>query len=220
MFGTQDLWLFVISGIALNLIPGPDFLYIVSRSAGQGVKAGVAASVGVGAGTLVHIFAAAFGISAVLAASPTAYQVIKILGGLYLLYMGVTMLVSKTTAISNQTNSIASLTIAAKTSLARVFYQGFLTNTLNPKVALFFIAFVPQFIAPNSTNVIVSFLVLGFIFSVNGLLWCLIVAWFSASVGATIKHSPRFALVAKKLAGGLFTYFGLSLWFGTNYLSD
>jgi threonine/homoserine/homoserine lactone efflux protein len=200
----------VISGIALNLVPGPDFLFIASRSAGQGIKAGIAASFGVGAGTLVHIFAAAFGISAVLAASPTAYQVIKILGGVYLLYMGITMLLSKTKSPTQN------LVAAPKASLKRVFYQGFLTNTLNPKVALFFIAFVPQFIAPDSSNIIISFLVLGFIFSFNGLIWCLIVAWFSASAGAIIKHNQYLSITAKKLAGGLFTYFGLRLWFGSS----
>jgi threonine/homoserine/homoserine lactone efflux protein len=135
---------------------------------------------------------------------------VRALGGLYLLYMGITMLLSKTKSPTQN------LVAAPKASLKRVFYQGFLTNTLNPKVALFFIAFVPQFIAPDSSNIIISFLVLGFIFSFNGLIWCLIVAWFSASAGAIIKHNQYLSITAKKLAGGLFTYFGLRLWFGSS----
>jgi threonine/homoserine/homoserine lactone efflux protein len=144
MFGTQDLWLFISAGIALNLVPGQDFIFVASRGASQGFRAGSVAALGIGAGTLGHIFAAAFGISALLAASANAYTVIKVLGGLYLLYMGLSMLLKRPTTA----NSVAaSLSISCNKS---IFYQGFLTNALNPKVALFFIAFVPQFISSDS----------------------------------------------------------------------
>ncbi len=206
MLGTQDLWLFIVSGIALNLVPGQDFIFIASRSASQGVRAGIVASLGVGAGTLVHIFAAAFGVSAILAASSTAYTVIKILGGLYLIYLGAGLLFQRREAPV----SPSSMTRAP---LKNIFYQGFLTNALNPKVALFFIAFVPQFIAPDATNIAFSFLVLGFIFSFNGMLWCFIVAWSSAAAGAKLKHNTTLSNVATRLAGGLFAYFGLRLLF-------
>ena len=98
-----------------------------------------------------------------------------------------------------------------------IFYQGFLTNALNPKVALFFIAFVPQFIAVDASNVSLSFLFLGFIFSLNGLIWCLIVAWFSANVGAKLKAQTKLTRWANTFAGGLFTYFGISLLMSSNH---
>jgi len=209
MFGTQDLWLFISAGIALNLVPGQDFVFIASRSASQGFRAGSVAALGVGAGTLVHIFAAAFGISALLAASENAYLFIKLLGGLYLLYMGLSMLVKR---------PAASVAVSLSTSPNKaIFYQGFLTNALNPKVALFFIAFVPQFIASDSSNISLSFLFLGFVFSFNGLIWCLIVAWFSANISAKLKHKARLKLWSNVLAGGLFSYFGISLLMSSNH---
>jgi threonine/homoserine/homoserine lactone efflux protein len=97
--------------------------------------------------------------------------------------------------------------------LKNIFYQGFLTNALNPKVALFFVAFVPQFIVPDATNIAFSFLVLGFIFNFNGMIWCFIVVWSSAAAGAKLKHNTTFANLATRLAGGLFVYFGLRLLF-------
>ena len=211
MFGTQDLWLFISAGIALNLVPGQDFVFIASRSASQGFRAGSVAALGVGAGTLVHILAAAFGISALLAASANAYTVIKVLGGLYLLYMGVSMLLKR----AAPSNSVAASLSPSPNKT--IFYQGFLTNALNPKVALFFIAFVPQFIAADAGNVSLSFLFLGFIFSVNGLIWCVIVAWFSASVGAKLKAQSKLTRWANTFAGGLFTYFGISLLMSSNH---
>jgi threonine/homoserine/homoserine lactone efflux protein len=131
MFGTQDLWLFISAGLALNLEPGQDFVFIASRSASQGFRAGSVAALGVGAGTLGHILAGAFGISALLAASANAYTVIKVLGGLYLLYMGVSVLLKRTAA----SNSVAAS--LSPSSNRTIFYQGFLTNALNPKVAWF-----------------------------------------------------------------------------------
>lgn len=211
MFGTQDLWLFIVSGIALNLVPGQDFVFIASRSATHGIRAGIVASLGVGAGTLVHIFAAAFGVSAILAASPTAYTVVKLIGGVYLLYMGLSMVFKRATSAHEEP------TLMTSPAVKSIFYQGFLTNALNPKVALFFIAFVPQFIAPESTNIVFSFLVLGFIFSFNGMLWCFIVACASATIGNKIRQWPYLGIWATKFAGGLFTYFGLVLLLSSNH---
>jgi len=122
MFGTQDLWLFISAGIALNLVPGQDFVFVASRSASQGFRAGSVAALGVGAGTLVHIFAAAFGISALLATSANVYTVIKVLGGLYLLYMGLSMLLKRTAPANSVAVSLS--TSSNKTIfLPRLFNQ-------------------------------------------------------------------------------------------------
>ena len=211
MLGTEDLWLFISAGIALNLVPGQDFVFVASRSASQGFEAGSVAALGIGAGTLGHIFAAAFGISALLAASENAYLLIKVLGGLYLLYMGLSMLFKRTVPANSVFVSLS--TSSNKT----IFYQGFLTNALNPKVALFFIAFVPQFIAADSSNVSLSFLFLGFLFSFNGLIWWLIVGWFSDNISAKLKHQAHLKRWSNLLAGGLFSYFGINLLMSSNH---
>jgi len=205
MFGVNDLWLFVISGIALNLIPGPDSLYIIGRSASQGFRAGSSAALGIGAGTLVHILAAAFGLSAILATSATAFTVVKIIGCIYLFYIGFSMLLNKgsdnTTESPNQQN----------TSLSKIFYQGFLTNALNPKVALFFLAFVPQFISHDAPSKALAFIFLGLVFNINGMIWCHLLAWSSSSLSVKIKHNKLITNVLNKLAGCLFIGFGIKL---------
>lgn len=205
MFGVNDFWLFVVSDIALNLIPGPDSLYIIGRSASQGFRAGSSAALGIGAGTLVHILAAAFGLSAILATSATAFTLVKIIGCIYLFYIGFSMLLSKgndnTTESPNQ----------QKTSLSKIFYQGFLTNALNPKVALFFLAFVPQFIAHDAPSKALAFIFLGLVFNVNGMIWCHFLAWSSSSLSVKIKHNKLITNAFNKLAGCLFIGFGLKL---------
>jgi threonine/homoserine/homoserine lactone efflux protein len=205
MFGVNDLWLFVISGIALNLIPGPDSLYIIGRSASQGFRAGSSAALGIGAGTLVHILAAAFGLSAILATSATAFTVVKIIGCIYLFYIGFSMLLSK------RSDNTAGSSDHQKASLSKIFYQGFLTNALNPKVALFFLAFVPQFISHDAPSKALAFIFLGVIFNVNGMIWCHLLAWSSSTLSVKIKHNKFITHTLNKLAGSLFIGFGLRL---------
>ncbi len=207
MFGVTELWLFVVSGIALNMIPGPDTIYIIGRSASQGVRAGSVAALGIGAGIFVHIFAAAFGLSAILATSSMAFTVIKIIGCIYLLYIGLSLLLTKgdvETVKSPTHNNVP---------LSKIFYQGFLTNVLNPKVALFFLAFVPQFIAIDAPNKALSFLFLGLIFNINGMIWCHFLAWSSSSVSNRLKQNTRMTKWFTKLTGCLFLYFGVKLAF-------
>jgi len=186
VFGITDFWLFVLSGLALNIIPGPDSLFIIGRSAGQGFKAGSVAALGIGTGTFVHIFAAAFGLAAILSTSAMAFTVIKIIGALYLVYIGITMLFSKSEL--KQTNGTDKYLMP----LNKVYYQGFLTNALNPKVALFFLAFVPQFISADAPNKALAFIVLGCVFNINGMLWCHMLAWTSSSVGKKLKHIQKY----------------------------
>ncbi|QUM89724.1 LysE family translocator [Moritella sp. 36] len=212
MFGVTELWLFVVSGIMLNLIPGPDSLYVIGRSAGQGFRAGSVGAFGIGAGTLVHILAAAFGLSAILATSAMAFTVVKVIGCIYLLYIGFSMLLSK--------NKVANADIEASaenknTPLSNIFFQGFLTNVLNPKVALFFLAFVPQFIAMDYPDKAMSFIFLGVIFNINAMIWCHILAWSSSSISGKVKHNQRLTTYLTtyltKLTGGLFLFFGVKL---------
>jgi len=204
MFGTQDLWLFVVSGILLNMTPGPDSMLIMARSAGQGFKAGVAAILGICSGTCLHIAAAAFGLSALLATSAEAFLLIKLLGAAYLLYIGVQMLRTKTTTSAAQAAPAAA-------SLGTIYRQGLLTNVLNPKVALFFLAFLPQFVAPAAADKTLAFLFLGAIFNFNGMLWCLLLAWTSAVAAQKVKTSQQVKLWLNRTVGALFVALGLKL---------
>src|SRR5215208_1182955 len=160
MLGIQELWLFIISGLLLNIMPGPDTAYIVGRSVQLGRRGGVAAALGIGAGCLVHVFGAALGLSALLAASSAAFTVVKWAGAAYLCFMGVTMLLSRPPMDKAVAGSGA-------VSLGQVFWQGALTNALNPKVALFFLAFLPQFVASDSPHRPAAFVLLGLIFILN-----------------------------------------------------
>ena len=207
MFGVTELWLFVLSGVMLNLIPGPDSLYVIGRSAKQGFRAGSVGAFGIGAGTLVHVFAAAFGLSAILATSAMAFTVVKVIGCIYLLYIGFSMLLSKSKAADVDAVNVDS----KNTSLSQIFFQGFLTNVLNPKVALFFLAFVPQFIAMDYPHKAMSFIFLGIIFNINAMIWCHILAWSSSSIGGKLKHNQRITTYLTKFTGGLFVYFGIKL---------
>jgi len=208
MWGIHDLPLFIVSGLLLNIAPGPDSLLIMARSAQQGWRAGAAAALGIGAGTLVHITAAALGLSALLATSAAAFTALKLLGAAYLLYVGVSLLRTRATtsaSVSPRADAIAPL------PLSSIFRQGLLTNVLNPKVALFFLAFVPQFIAPDSPDKALAFVVLGSIFNVNGTLWCLALAAFTAGASSRIRLPARAGLWLNRTIGALMLSFGVKL---------
>ncbi len=204
MIGTHDLLLFVISGLLLNVTPGPDTLYIVSRSSTQGLRAGATAALGIGAGILVHISAAALGLSAILAASATAFTVVKWVGAAYLIYVGISLL--RSSAPSSEQMARTGLPTA---TLGTIFLQGFLTNVLNPKVALFFLAFMPQFVDSDASSKTLAFLTLGAIFNVTGTLWNLFVAWSAARVAGGLRRSATVTRWFNRCVGGVFVYLGL-----------
>ena len=208
MFGTQDLALFIVSGLLLNIAPGPDSLLVMTRGANQGWRAGSAAALGIGAGSFVHIFAAALGLSAVLATSTMAFTVLKYVGAAYLLYIGLTLIRSKEEAA---TTVDAPLAGAPLLSYSRIFVQGFLTNVLNPKIAVFFLAFVPQFVAPEAPNKAFAFIVLGCIFNFNGTLWNLLLAVASAFASQRFQASRSLVLWLNRLIGGVFVALGIKL---------
>lgn len=210
MFGIHDLTLFIISGLLLNLMPGPDNLLIMTRSATQGWRAGSAAALGIGAGTMVHVLTAALGLSALLSTSAAAFTVVKWVGAAYIVYMGIGMLRAK---LRGEDDGAAAVAARAAQPLAwrKIFFQGFLTNVLNPKVALFFLAFVPQFIAADSSNKPLAFIVLGTIFNFNGMLYCHGLALFTAFASARLKIKPLVSLWLNRTMGGLFLALGVRL---------
>jgi threonine/homoserine/homoserine lactone efflux protein len=204
MFGTSDLALFVVSGLLLNITPGPDTLYILGRTASDGWRGGAVAALGIGAGLFVHTLAAAVGLSALLAASATAFTILKWVGAAYLVYLGVSLWFPRPA-----THQPARALRAA--GLWTVFLQGFLTNVLNPKVALFFLAFLPQFVDPSASNKALAFLFLGFVFNFNGTLWNLFVAWSAARLASGLNGSGRFLLWLNRTVGALLVYLGIRL---------
>jgi threonine/homoserine/homoserine lactone efflux protein len=210
MFGIHDLTLFIISGLLLNIMPGPDNLLIMTRSATQGWRAGSAAALGIGTGTMVHVLAAALGLSAVLSTSAAAFTVVKWVGAAYIVYMGIGMLRAR---LRGEDDGAADVAARAAQPLAwrKIFFQGFLTNVLNPKVALFFLAFVPQFISAESTSKPLAFIILGAIFNFNGMLYCHCLAVFTAFASTRLKIKPLVSLWLNRTMGGLFLALGVRL---------
>ena len=206
MPGIQDLWLFIFSGLLLNITPGPDTAYIVGRSVQMGWRGGAAAALGISTGCLVHVFAAALGLSALLAASSFAFTALKWIGAAYLCYMGIRMLLSRARPPAGDA-AAAGVAIP----LRQVFWQGALTNALNPKVALFFLAFLPQFVAAEAPHKAAAFLMLGLIFICSGTLWCLCVAAFAAKAAGRVRQSGRAMLWIDRVLGGLFVYLGVRI---------
>ncbi|MCX7126340.1 LysE family translocator [Aeromonas sp.] len=206
MFGIHDLALFVVSGLLLNMMPGPDSLLIMLRSGSQGWRAGSAAALGIGTGTMIHVLAAALGLSALLSASAELFTVIKLAGALYLVYLGI----SQFRQPAANSAAGAAVTLPAL-SYGRIYRQGVLTNVLNPKVALFFLAFVPQFIAPDAPDKALAFILLGCIFNLNGMIWCHLLVFSTAYARNKVKLPARIGRWLNWGIGTLFVGLGIKL---------
>jgi len=214
--GIDHLALFVVAGIALNLTPGPDVLYIVTNALRSGARVGIVAALGITAGCFVHILAAAIGVSALMAASATAFTLLKWAGAAYLVWVGLRMLLARAPA-QGESFAINSVAVCADATsakaLKRIFFQGFWTNALNPKVALFFLAFVPQFIAPGVEHKALAFLLLGLLFNVNALWvnigWAGAAAWMARRM-TSVQQAMHWL---DRAAGLMFIGFGLKLAF-------
>lgn len=204
----QHLLLFIAAGLLLNLTPGPDVLYIVSNALRAGARAGVIAGLGITAGCFVHVFAAAVGVGALLAASATAFTVLKWVGAAYLVWVGVKLLFGRAAPV--RWGAPAGAPPAAEASLWSIFRGGFLTNVLNPKVAIFFLAFVPQFIAPDAEHKALAFVLLGTLFNINSVAvnsgWALAAAWMARS--DFVRRGTQWL---DRTAGAMFIGFGARL---------
>jgi threonine/homoserine/homoserine lactone efflux protein len=206
MFGIHDYWLFIGTGILLNLTPGQDTMFILGRSLAGGLRAGVASAFGIAVGSIGHTLAAALGFSAIIATSAVAFMVVKLLGAGYLIYLGIKLLLSKVSA-----NELQPEVGTAQADAWSCFRQGILTNLLNPKVALFFLAFLPQFIDPTSAAKPLAFLTLGTTFITTGLIWCLVLAFAAARLRAFFLRNPTLRAMIDRAIGALFVALGLRL---------
>lgn len=202
MLGIHDFWLFVGAGLLLNFTPGPDNAYIVGRGIQFGWRGGAAAALGISTGCLVHVTAAAVGLSALLMASTVAFTAVKLIGAAYLVFLGVRMLISRDAPFeaAKETGALP---------LSRVFRQGALTNIFNPKVALFFLAFLPQFVDATAPHQALAFLLLGLIFVVNSTAYCLMLAAFAARAADRMRQSTSVMQWINPGMGAIFVALGL-----------
>ncbi|RQR60493.1 LysE family translocator [Burkholderia sp. Bp9126] len=207
MLGITHFGFFLLAVFLLNVTPGPDTAYIIGRSVAQGRGAGLMSALGISAGCCVHALACAFGLTAVLAASATAFTVIKLVGAAYLIYLGVRMLIAKPAAGAGAAPAAA---VAAK-PLRQLFMQGFWTNVLNPKVVLFFVSFFPQFVFADSPHKALAFLTLGAVFVVMSTLWNSMLAWVAGSVTRRFSGKPGVKKWLDRTVGSAFVGLGLKL---------
>jgi threonine/homoserine/homoserine lactone efflux protein len=199
----HSLLLFIGAGLLLNLVPGQDVLYITGRSISQGRRAGMVSALGIGAGCLVHVAAAALGLSALMVALPAAFNTVRYLGAAYLVWLGIQALRHSSRLLTPET--------APAAAAGRIFRQGMATNILNPKVALFFLAFLPQFTSPARGPLAPQILLLGLIFDANGTVVNVAYAVAAGWLGARLKARSGSARWLNRAMGSLFVALGISL---------
>lgn len=201
----QNYWVFVGASIVLCIVPGPDMMYLLGRSIAQGKKAGIAAAIGINLGGYFHLLAAILGISAIIATSSVAFTILKWCGAIYLLYLGIQAIASSKKFIVNTQS------INTKISFKKIFWQGFLSDALNPKVAIFFISLLPQFIQPEAGNTLSQLLILGVTVNVIGLAINMIIVLCAQAVTARLRQSNRSQIILNRAMGTLFIGLGFKL---------
>lgn len=195
MAGIIHFETFLLTGILLNLTPGNDTIFILTRSIGHGKKAGIISVLGIATGSIIHTILAAFGLSIIIAKSILLFSIIKYAGAAYLFYLGYKML-----AENGRLNTDI-ITKKASVNYLKIYRDAIVTNVLNPKVALFFIAFLPQFIDVTLKNTLLPFFVLGITFITTGTIWCMILAFFASAIFARLKNNKKVSYYINKICG-------------------
>jgi threonine/homoserine/homoserine lactone efflux protein len=203
MPSSVSLITFCTAAFLLNIAPGPDMLYVIGRSVGQGRKAGIVSALGIFVGCLVHVTAAAAGLAALLRSSPVGFSLIRYAGAAYLIYLGASILLRPPQPLDAPETSDA--------PMGAIFRQGVITNVLNPKVALFFLAFLPQFTDASRGPVALQVLLLGLIFDVGGTLVNLVVAFGAGHAGEALKRNRKLARLQKWITGTVFVGLGMRI---------
>ena len=196
------LGLFMAASVALYIAPGPDMIYVASRAMGQGRRAGAVSALGVSTGIIVHILGASFGLAALLKVWPAAFMLIKWGGVAYLVYLGLRALASKEDGFGAEAKS-------GRRTAWRLFRQGVLCNMLNPKIALFFLAFLPQFADPAKGDVTTQMLFYGAVFWTGGLVFILLIAYLFGGVGNWLAERPQLMRLQRWVTGS--SMLGLAL---------
>lgn len=198
----ETIILFMAAALALNVTPGPSIAYVMSRSFGQGQTAGLVSALGLGTGSLLHAIGATLGLSAVVAYSPMAYAVVKYLGAAYLVYLGVGLLRQRIVVLAD---------VPPQLSLSRVYWQGVLTEILNPKIVLFFLSFLPQFVDPARGSVAGQILFFGLLFHVTGVPINMLVAVAGGAMAAWFSRNPLLERTRNWLSGTVLIGLGVRL---------
>lgn len=204
MLTTAQTFAFLLAAVLLTATPGPDNLMVLSIGMSRGRRPGIAFGLGCAIGCLSHTLLAVVGVSALVAASPTAFTLLRWLGGGYLVWLGIGAL--RSAGIGRVGPSAAE-----STSLTRLFLKGLLANAINPKVVLFFLSFLPQFVVPAQGAVEGQLALLGLVFTLQAALLFSLLGYFSGSVGAWLNRTPRAGQWLDRLAGTVFIALGLRL---------
>ena len=206
MVDFQSFLVFAFATLMLNLTPGSDMIYVATRSTSQGIQAGIVSALGIAGGCVVHTLAAVLGLSVLIAESALAFNIVKYLGVAYLCYLGIMALLT--------TSNLSSSSTVETIPLKKLFWQGVYTNVLNPKVALFFLAFLPQFSDPHSPDFKWQVLGLGIWFNFSGTVVNCLVAVLFGKAGSYLNQLPNFARIQNKVTGvmmlGLGAYLALA----------
>ena len=211
MFGIIHFPFFVVAVLLLNVTPGPDTAYIIGRSVAQGRGAGLMSALGICTGCCVHSIACAFGLTALLAASATAFTVIKFAGALYLIYLGVRLAFASPAKAQASQSEPAQDAVKTARPLKQLYLQGFWTNVLNPKVVLFFVSFFPQFVSSDTQHKALAFLTLGGVFVAMSVVWCVFLVWVASSVTRGLGGKPVVKKWLDRVVGSAFVGLGLKL---------
>jgi len=203
MFGIINYWMFLTSSVLLNITPGTDIIYVISRATVGGRKVGIVSAFGICTGILIHTVLASLGLSLILKSSAVAFNIMRGLGTAYLVYMGIKALVKE--------DSILTANEAKDEKLSAVFRQGVLTNALNPKVALFFLALLPQFVALNNPYGPVPFLLLGLTFFTTSIIWCIFLAYVASFASRLLNKSEKVSKIANKVTGIIYIILGFNI---------
>jgi threonine/homoserine/homoserine lactone efflux protein len=205
VYGIDHYMVFVLSGILLNLTPGNDTVYILTRSIAQGRKAGIFSVLGISTGALTHTMLASLGLSVVLSKSIVLFNILKFVGAGYLIYLGVKAFLSETESFAG------SVSVEKGVDYRKIYTQGYLTNLFNPKVALFFLSFLPQFINPHAVDSPIPFFILGCTFLTTGTVWCMVLAYAASALSDALRKSPKIIAIMRKLCGTVFVGLGLKI---------
>ncbi|STO30694.1 Leucine efflux protein [Fusobacterium necrogenes] len=204
MFGIVNYEMYITSSVILALIPGSDTMFILGQAIANSRKSGIYSALGICSGILIHTFLAAFGLSLVLKNSITLFNVVKLLGAIYLVYMGIKSIKSKDNLLLEEKGQL-------KEDLKKSFIQGMVTNILNPKVALFFLAFLPQFVDVANSYGALPFALLGLTSFVISGTWCVSLSIFASFIAIFLKKNKNFGKIINKISGTIFIVLGVNL---------
>ena len=206
--GIENFIAFMFTALLFIMTPGMDTIFVLNKAISQGKSSGNYAALGVNAGVIVHTLFAALGLSLIVTQSEYAFTAIKYIGAVYIVYMGIMQLRNKNDAMPKNPD------LPDLSSRKNNFTAGFMTNALNPKVALFFLAFFPQFITPTQLHSPIPFLLLGLTYTLIGVLWYLILSYFAGTFSKKIQQNPNSTLWINRFSGGIFILMGVGIAFG------